>query len=217
MISISEITRDLIAESLLLEEALNLGIINLTGLARILKVEIEKRLMKPVKTGSIVMSLKRLPKKAIRSSVKYRDVFEQIHDISVRSNLIEYTFLNSYDLVDKTSLLLKKFGSSEIFFTSSRGIKETSLIVNKAVQKVVEIIFRENRLVAKTENLAAITILHPTEAVYLPGFYYIILKILAWNNINVIETISTYTEFTVILDNKDIDRAFSILKSIIKT
>lgn len=218
MLSISEVTRDLITESLLLEEALSLGIINLTGLARILKMEIEKRLMKPVRIGSIVMSLKRLPKKSFKTTIKYREVFEQIQDISVRSNLVEYTFQNRDDLIEKLALFLRKFGQNrDLFFTTSRGIRETSCIVSKSTQKEIEAIFENNRLVAKTDQLAAITIVHPTEAVSLPGFYYIILKVLAWNNINVIETVSTYTEFTVVLESKDIDKAFSVLKTMIKT
>jgi len=44
--------------------------------------------------------------------------------------------------------------------------------------------------------------------------HYSILKQLAWSNINVIEVVSTYTEFTVIIDNARIDTAFSVLKNL---
>ncbi len=36
-------------------------------------------------------------------------------------------------------------------------------------------------------------------------------KQLAWNNINVVEVVSTYTEFTIILQKKQVDVSFSIL------
>jgi hypothetical protein len=36
---------------------------------------------------------------------------------------------------------------------------------------------------------------------------------LAWSGINVIEVVSTFTEFTVILKDKEVDLAFSALKA----
>ena len=51
------------------------------------------------------------------------------------------------------------------------------------------------------------------EATKIPGVLYFILKILAWEGINITECVSTFTELTIILDNKDIDRAFSIIKN----
>ena len=44
-----------------------------------------------------------------------------------------------------------------------------------------------------------------------PGVYYYIFKELAWDNINIADVISTANEFTVIINNNDIHRAFSIL------
>jgi hypothetical protein len=61
--------------------------------------------------------------------------------------------------------------------------------------------------------LSSITILLTKETVNIPGVYYSILKLLAWNEINVIDVISTYSELTIILSNNDIDKAFSILKN----
>ncbi len=64
-------------------------------------------------------------------------------------------------------------------------------------------------------NLSSITIRTPKEWVYTPGGDYAILKRLAWENINIVEILSTYTELTIIFDNKDVDKAFSVLKNFI--
>ena len=66
----------------------------------------------------------------------------------------------------------------------------------------------------KIDNLSSITIHLPKEVVYIPGVYYQVLKMLAWENINVIEVLSTYTELTVIVENKNINQAFSTLKKL---
>ena len=49
-----------------------------------------------------------------------------------------------------------------------------------------------------------------------PGVYYSILKQLAWEGINLVEVSSTYTELTLILHEKDINRAFSIIHNFVK-
>jgi hypothetical protein len=45
----------------------------------------------------------------------------------------------------------------------------------------------------------------------IPRIFYTILKQLAWESINVIEVVSTYTEFTIILERGQVDQSFSIL------
>ncbi|MDB4344442.1 hypothetical protein OAA35_01030 [bacterium] len=41
--------------------------------------------------------------------------------------------------------------------------------------------------------------------------YYYIFKKLAWTGINIVEIISTTNEFTLVVSDDDIDKAFSIL------
>ena len=69
----------------------------------------------------------------------------------------------------------------------------------------------ENQL-ASTEKLSCITLYLPDENTEIAGYYYFILKKIAWEGINIIEILSTTNEFSIILDEKDVDKAFSILK-----
>lgn len=89
---------------------------------------------------------------------------------------------------------------------------ETGIIINQEGKSLIKKIFSQQEIVKTIENLAAITIRLPAENLFTPGVYYFILKVLAWEKINIIEVLSTYCEFTIIVKNKDIDRAFSILK-----
>jgi len=45
-----------------------------------------------------------------------------------------------------------------------------------------------------------------------PGLYYYIFKKLAWDGINILEVVSTSNEFTILLKDEDIDKAFSVIK-----
>lgn len=213
MISINDALRDIILSYPLIEEGLSIGIINYSAIARELRPQIEKKLYKPVTEGAIVMALKRISDKLINQTSKKDNI--NLSDLTVRSNLSEYTFLNSATLPEKISELFNKIRNrKDSLCTLSEGIRETTLVISSELVGDLESILKTESLVVKFQNLSAITIRLPKEVVSIPGVYYRILKMLAWENINVIEVLSAYTELTIVIDSKDIDQAFSVLKNL---
>ena len=71
-------------------------------------------------------------------------------------------------------------------------------------------IFGGESVLARLGNLSAIIIRLSPRTVHIPGVYYAILKQLAWGNVNVIDVVSTTTEFTILIEKPQVDRAFSI-------
>ncbi len=213
MITIPAAVEQIIKKKPFLENALIEGIINLSSLSRLIKPEIEALLGKPVNNGAIIMALNRLvPRLELISAMKFKKVVENIGDIIVRSNLVDYAFLNSKSLYSCQSELLERIkNTNDIFCTFSQGIGETTLVVSSSIASLVDEIFAEQSLISKTENLSSITVKLPSENSIYPGVYYYIFKELAWDNINITEVISTTNEFTVLINDKDIQQAFSIL------
>jgi aspartokinase len=211
MITINKLLEQIILRTPFLEEGLSQGIINLSALSRKIKPQIEKELLKPVSESAILMALKRLLPD-IMSNSKEMDINLKAGDITVRSGLTEFTYLKSATLIENKMQLLDEIKSSGDFFvTITQGVHETTMIVNSSLEKRLEEIFRGETLVKKIDDLAAITIRLTGDMVYLPGVHYNILKQLAWHNINIIEVVSTYTEFNIILQKKEVDTSFSIL------
>ena len=211
MITINKLLEQIILRTPFLEEGLSQGIINLSALSRKIKPQIEKELLKPVSESAILMALKRLLPD-IMSKSETMDINLKAGDITVRSGLTEYTYLKSATLIENKMQLLDEIKSSGDFFvTITQGVHETTMIVNSSLEKRLEEIFRGETLVKKIDDLAAITIRLTGDMVYLPGVHYNILKQLAWHNINIIELVSTYTEFNIILQKKEVDTSFSIL------
>lgn len=213
MTSIKDALEEIIQGYPFIEEGLSRGIINYSAYAREIKPQIEKRLYKSVKEGAIVMALKRISEQLSKKRSKISDV--NLTDLTVRSNLSEYTFLNSETLPKRTSELFSQISNEkDILCALSEGIRETTFIVNSGLTNDIEKIFDKETLVAKFHHLSSITIRLPKEVVYIPGVYYQVLKRLAWENINVIEVLSTYTELTIIFEEKNVDKAFSALKNL---
>lgn len=212
MISVADALNDIIKSYPLIEDGLSHGIINYSAFAREIRPQIEKKLYKPAKEGAIVMALKRISEKLAKSKTKNKAV--NLTDLTVRSNISEFTFQNAATLPEKTRLLFNQIATKQdIICTLSEGIRETTFIVSSEISENIKRIFKEEVLISEIINLSAITIRLPKEVVYIPGVYYQILKMLAWENINVIEVLSTYTELTIIVENNDVNRAFAVLKS----
>jgi aspartokinase len=214
MTTISETVSDIVSRKPFLEEALASGLINLSSLAREIHPEVCERIDKDVKHGAIVMSLKRLkPNINFQINLRIKKVVELMGDITVRSNLADYTFRNSETLTTcQTELLGIISRRKEIFYAFSQGIYETTLILSDVVRDEIANVFVDEILTYKISNLSSITIKLPEENAQVFGVYYHILKKLAYEGINILEIVSTTHEFTVIVNDQDVDAAFSVLK-----
>jgi len=216
MKTIAATVADYIKTKPYLSSALSDGIINLTSLARNIQDDIEKRTKKPVKSGAIVMALKRISDTAdFVQTKKIIKVLKNLGDITVRSSLVDYSFLISESLLVAQSNLLKEIESKkEVFYTSSRGVSECNIIVSQNIVTLVDDLFKNEICRSKTENLSSITIKLPSENVTIPGIYYFIFQRLSWEGVNINEVISTSNEFTILMHEDQVNTAFTVIKNL---
>ncbi|CEN36470.1 aspartate kinase [Capnocytophaga cynodegmi] len=217
MKTVSSAVENYIKSKPFLQTALSQGIINLTSLARIIRKEIQNDTTnREVRNGAIVMALKRLSTDMeFRSTHRIVKVLKNIGEIIVRSNLTDYTFLVSETILNSQTELLKKIqNSKDIFYTTSRGVNETSLIVSNSIEATVEDVFRNEKCLHKFTNLGSISVKLPEENVSVPGIYYFIFQRLAWEGVSMNEVISTANEFTIIVPEYQVDVAFKVIKDL---
>jgi hypothetical protein len=199
-----------------LQYGLAQGIINLTALSRQIKEELEGQLEKDVRSGAVVMALTRLSDQLeFRATYRVLKVLNAIGEITVRSSLTDYTFRLSDTILQNQMRLMEAIDSGqEVFYTSSRGVDELNIVLSDRLGAVVEEYFREERLTQKVENLSSITVKLPPENVSVPGIYYFIFQRLAWEGIVLYEVISTTNEFTILIDEDQVEKAFSVIKNL---
>jgi hypothetical protein len=216
MKTISSVVENYIKTKPFLLNALSQGIINLTSLARLMTDELESELGKDVKQGAIIMALKRLSED-LDFQVNHRitRVLKGIGEITVRSSLNDYTFLVSDTIFSRQAELIAEIsGFPDAFFTSSRGVNETNIVVSESISHLIDKHFKSEKLTQKLDNLASITVKLPKENIVTPGIYYFIFQRLAWEGIVIYEVISTSNEFTVLVDDAIVDKAFKIIKDL---
>ena len=216
MKTISSVVENYIKNKPFLSTALSEGIINLTSLSRRIKPEIELVLKKQIRSGAIVMALKRISNSLeFVSTHKILKILKNIGDITVRSNLIDYSFKVSDSLLSCQAKFLSEIDNPQlIFYTSSRGVTESNIIISNEMKEKMEAYFEKEILIKKTDNLSSISIKLPVENVSIPGIYYFIFQKMSWEGINIIEVISTSNEFTIVLDDKNVNDAFKIIKNL---
>jgi len=213
MASLSKIIEDRINNVPFLRENLSEGLINTSALARILKPELEERLGKKIKESTIIMSIGRLPlAKNVSIQKRLINVIDNIGDLVVRSNLVKYNLKNYNGISkDQSGFLQKSENITDSFYTVSRGINETTILINSQMVRLLEQEMENNFILSKTENLSAITMKLPEDNVQIEGVYYFILKKLAWKNITIEEVVSTTNEFTIVVKSDLISKAFDVL------
>ena len=216
MKSVASIVENYIKTKPFLLNALSQGIINLTSLSRIIMEEKQHEFDKEVKQGAIVMSLKRLTDELdFRANHNILKVIKNIGEITVRSSLTDYTFALSETILNQQACLISEINSfSDIFYTSSRGVNETNIVVSKSVDYLVEKHFANEKQIQKLEDLASITVKLPKENIVIPGIYYYIFQCLAWEGIIINEVISTSNEFTILVSESQVETAFRVIKNL---
>lgn len=216
MKSLSKLIEESIDSSPFLKESLSEGLINTSALARRLKPKLEYELDKKIKDSTIVMAISRLPIGNHESiELKIAKSVSEIGDVVVRSNLIKYNFKNYIGLAkNQSSFLEKTEDSNDSFYTVSRGINETTIIINSQLKNILESSLNLDHLLSVTENLSAITLKLPKNNTEIEGIYYFILKKLAWKSISLEEVISTTNEFTIVVKSNTISKAFHVLTNL---
>ncbi len=214
MVTVAEVIETLVKQKPFVEGALLEGLLNLSAFSRQIKPDVERILKKPVTEASILMALKRkVDLMDVTVSRKIENATREFGDIIVRSNLTDFTFRNSDSLIEKQRTLIKLIlGEKDVFYTISRGVFETTIVVSRHFTENVKQIFNDEKLIASTHSVSSITIRLPDDNINIPGLYYFVFKQIAWEGISILEVISTTNELTIILQDKDVDRAFSILK-----
>jgi len=216
--TIATCVEEIIRSSPFLEEGLSRQIINFSALAKDLNQPISEMLKKPVKDGAIMMALRRHQQPFnLSNSGRLNKVFQNLGDITVRSNLSDFTFQNSKSLINSHAQVLNKISANnQIFYAFTRGMFESNIIISTSEKESILEAFKDEALIGSQNNLSAISIYLPKGNSKVSGLYYQIFKRLAWDKITLYEVVSTTNEFTIVVEDDLVDKAFSVIKRLKK-
>jgi len=214
MITVPQTVEAILFRSPYVGELLQRGIVNHSAYAREIQRAVERDCMKRVELGSIVMALKRLDMRGMQPSA-LSAILAQSPDLIVRSHLLALTLKNTKKVAESRGDLFAKCSrNTKEFITITQGVFETTIITDMQNEPILQKEFLSEDIVIQMNNLSSITVRFHVDIVDVPGVYYMLLKSLALNAIALTEVVSTYTEITIVLPEKQVEEAFALIKQL---
>lgn len=186
---------------------MRLGVLNQSAYAELILPEVERLTWKDVQKNSVVVSLSRVARELEDADPLKPSVV--IQELSIKAPLADLTFERSEHNLLKVHQLPSKlqFGPNQ-FLTITQGINEITVIVSQdRAEEVLAHINAPTRSIFR--DLVGITIKFDSQYLDQPNVIYALLAKLAYQRINLLEIVSTYTELTVLIEEHDLDRAVS--------
>lgn len=208
MITISKRVETIIQRWPLIKQGLDLELINLSSLARYLRPQIESEIGERISEAAVLMALRRYQASASQTAGPQPADF--LGDMSLRGGLTDLTYTNSPTLTKRISSLADHIPPQQ-YLTVSRGLLQTSVIVQEDARKAVEKRLANEYLETKVTGLTAITLHLKPGHEEVTGIVAFPLNLLAWRGISVIELVSTFDELNIVLYDTNVEEAFRTL------
>ncbi len=210
---VSSFVREVIDESEVALTAMAEGYLNFSAYAKRIQSEVQRRAKREVSVGSIVVALCRYE---IEARKKHRITpHVRLESISTRSSLVEVTFATSRANKVKLRGLYENPRLVEAdVLTVTSGIREISLILPAELQEELLRVFKGEKPTLIAGDLASLTLRFSERYLHVPNTIFALLRPLALNRINIVEVVSTYTEMTVVIAEKDLQAAFGVMSGL---
>ncbi len=215
MVTVSHAVKNSIKRQVLLQEAINHGIVSFNKLAENLKPKIEAELGKKVKRSAIVMALRRYSETLEKKQKK--PVFNYFRETILKTDVCYIIVEESSTSIDKIQQLyneinFKRGGVLNVI----HGNYEMGIVANQRYkEKLLELLGNE-KILNVVEDLVVISLTYSKDFLFQPGVMYNILRFVAWEDINVLDIILTPQELSLVIKRNDTVRCYNTLERLIK-
>ena len=210
--SITSIVNDIIATDLSYQDSLQNDYCNFSGLARVIKPEIERLLGRRANMESVVTAIKRA-----RKFYHIRDkLISSIllgSTISVKTDVAKISTVKSKRTVEKVAKALTKNVNS--FISVSESISSITLVFDDNLLNSVRDLFASYDILEIDEDLAAIIVQSPEQIIKTPGCAIAFYNQISRRHINIEDTVSCHTDTIMIVKMNDVGRAFDAITKLI--
>ncbi len=206
---ISQAVRKIIGSYPYLETYLSMGIINYRALAKYISQEVKEEIGREANIQSIVTAIRRSSKG--RYNVEKNKVLEILakSEVSLRYDIVVLTLKKTFELPEK----LEKINTRDYILI--QGLETATIVTNQRDLGDFLYVFREE-MVEKKENLASVIVKSPQEIAFTPGVIAYLAGLIAFEGINIIEMMSSYTETCFIVDEGEALKAVKVIRDEIK-
>lgn len=203
------------AESYILEhpsikDCLKNGLVNYSSLSRHIAAELN--LSEKKNFDAILIACRRLKRKLKKENVFEKKIIKILKEsrIEVKNKIIAVV-LEKDIYFDNLAALARDVKKKKEVFGVIEGASGITIITTEDFLEVVRKYFK-SKIILENRSLAQITIKSPKEIETTPGAYAYICSLLADNSINIVETLSCWTDSILLVKEEDVGKAINLLR-----
>lgn len=208
---VAQVVRDYIDTHPSIKDCLVDGLINLSALSR--RIMHERGLTQMEAT---LVAARRYEATAPRHNERLIRQTLAKSRLEVSSKVAIITLRNDWQLYSKLQGFLRRALSEGHVPKVLQGSKAITLITDEATARVVEEEMGKPSLLAVDRGLVEIAVTSPESIREVPGIMSFLYGSLSGNGINIVETMSCYTDTIFIVEPADMMRAFDVLNKAIQ-
>ncbi len=213
MASVAAAVKTIINRSPFISEMLIQDVISFSNLAKSIQPKVEALYGESVNTAAVVMAIRRYAeelKEAEKGAVKGRIDYE----IQMKTNIYDVNFSRDDSFIPRLSELYDIVRPDQgDFLNITLGSHEITLAVSENHRDTVDELTKGQRIVHRYSDLVALTIVFHGDFLQTPGILYLAVRKLAWENINIIEIVSTMNVLTFVIRREDSHKAYEALEA----
>ena len=210
MATTTELTQRYLEEHPSIKDCLKNNIINYSKLSR--KIATELKIDKKTSIEAILISCRRYEAKLKNKNTLEKKILDILKNSELEiKNKIIVTVINRKNYTNTLNEIEKKTRQNEDSFYAIEGTKVFTIITSEKYLQDLKNLFNKN-IKKISKNLVLITLKHPTDMETTPGVVSYLYSIFAEHGINIVETMSCWTDTIFIISEEDIPKIMKHLK-----
>ncbi len=210
MVNVTKLTEDYILEHPYVKDCLKKDLINYSSLTRQICSDLDLNLKKNF--DAVLIACRRYFRKIKSEATTEKKIIDilknskievknKINSIILEKNIV---FANLLELEKEAKKFLETFHIIE-------GTASITIITTDDFSKKVKQVFR-NKIIKEYPNLVEVILKSPREIVTTAGVISYIYSLLGENGINVVDTLSSWTDTIFLVEEKDLSRVMEFLR-----
>ena len=210
MKSITKLTESYILQHPSVKDCLKNGLINYSSLSRQIASELNLNLNQNF--DAILIACRRFKRKLKKENVFEKNILKILKEskVEIKNKIIAVVL--ERDIFFGTLLNLEKeIKKRNEIIRIIEGISAITIVTTEDFLDLIRKNFK-GRIILENKNLAEITIKSPKEIETTPGTYAYLCSLFWENNINIVETLSCFTDTIFLVKEEDVGKLMGLMR-----
>ena len=210
MPNITKLTENYILEHPSVKDCLKNGLINYSSLSRQIASELNLSVKKNF--DAILIACRRLKRKLKKEETYERKILKILKESKIEiKNKIVAVVLEKDIFFENLINLEKEIKKRKDIFRIIEGASGITIITTEDFLDLIKRYFK-NKIILENKNLAEIIIKSPMEIETTPGTYAYLASLFGEHNINIVESLSCFTDTIFLVKEEDAGKVINLLR-----